>query len=88
MRLKMKLKNYKKKTLFILSSFIFSLCFLTSCNLYPPEDPKIVSTYSYYQNFYGHSVRDLDKVYSHLKAKGSSSLIYLAGDSSLDNKYW
>lgn len=51
----------------------------------------------FYKQYHGHSVRDLERVEASLRAyyptRGSDSspsraLVFLAGDSSLDNKYW
>mmetsp|Transcript_6196 Transcript_6196/g.12868 ORF Transcript_6196/g.12868 Transcript_6196/m.12868 type:complete len:334 (-) Transcript_6196:23-1024(-) len=48
----------------------------------------------YYNEYHGHLVSDLTAVHSALRSSGSSSssgdrpLIFTAGDSSLDNKYW
>ena len=39
----------------------------------------------FYNNYYGHTIEHLTKVYSKLRDK---DIVYLAGDSSLDNKYW
>lgn len=46
-----------------------------------------VSAKAYYSEYHGHRVNDLEKVLPALRAK-SSRLIWTAGDSSLDNKYW
>lgn len=59
-----------------------------------PKHPFMASTHggkvsarAYYSEFHGHRVRDLENVLPVLRAK-SSRLIWTAGDSSLDNKYW
>nr|QBK90029.1 MAG: hypothetical protein LCPAC101_03140 [Pithovirus LCPAC101] len=39
----------------------------------------------FYDTYYGHTIDHLTKVYSKLKNK---DIVFLAGDSSLDNKYW
>mmetsp|Transcript_25062 Transcript_25062/g.41759 ORF Transcript_25062/g.41759 Transcript_25062/m.41759 type:complete len:337 (-) Transcript_25062:150-1160(-) len=41
----------------------------------------------YYREYHGHRVSDLAVVKSRLE-ESNNQLIYLAGDSSLDNKYW
>lgn len=46
-----------------------------------------VSAKAYYSEYHGHRVKDLEQVLPVLRAK-SSRLIWTAGDSSLDNKYW
>jgi hypothetical protein len=46
---------------------------------------------SFYSNYHGHTVPHLDQVLKSIKTMKSSSdssIIYLAGDSSLDNKFW
>ena len=50
------------------------------------SDDKI-SHHSFYGEFHGHLVSDLQLLYPHLRSN-SESLIWTAGDSSLDNKYW
>jgi hypothetical protein len=46
-----------------------------------------VSPLKYYQTFYGHDVDSLEAIYRALAPK-RRFVVYLAGDSSLDNKYW
>lgn len=46
-----------------------------------------VSSLAFYSEYYGHPISDLKKIYPCLR-ESSSSLIWTAGDSSLDNKYW
>lgn len=41
----------------------------------------------FYGEYHGHKVRDLETLYPALRAS-CDSLIWTAGDSSLDNKYW
>jgi hypothetical protein len=44
---------------------------------------------SFYGEYHGHKAADLSRVLSALREKsGKKPVIYLAGDSSLDNKYW
>ena len=42
---------------------------------------------AYYEEFHGHQVEHLDKILPCLR-KRNKSIIFTAGDSSLDNKYW
>eukprot|EP00940_MAST-03C_sp_MAST-3C-sp2_P000397 g397.t1 len=42
----------------------------------------------YYQEYHGHRVQDLERVHKALRGRDSAPLIFLAGDSSLDNKFW
>lgn len=46
-----------------------------------------LSAQRFYSEFYGHRVRDLEIVRQQLR-RSSERLIWTAGDSSLDNKYW
>mmetsp|Transcript_28867 Transcript_28867/g.62860 ORF Transcript_28867/g.62860 Transcript_28867/m.62860 type:complete len:340 (+) Transcript_28867:53-1072(+) len=46
-----------------------------------------VTASSYYKTYYGHEVEHLDVAYDALRRR-HESIIFLAGDSSLDNKYW
>lgn len=50
----------------------------------------MAAIFNYYNNYYGHPIEDLETIveYFRSKKKGKSSLIFLAGDSSLDNKHW
>jgi hypothetical protein len=44
---------------------------------------------AFYGEYHGHRVEHLDMVHKHLRqSTGSDSVIWLAGDSSLDNKHW
>ena len=47
----------------------------------------MIDALAFYGNYHGHSVRDLSSILKHLREK-ALSVIYLAGDSSLDNKHW
>lgn len=49
---------------------------------------KTINDHRYASNYHGHLSHHLEAVYAGLKAQGHKSIIYLAGDSSLDNKYW
>jgi len=46
-----------------------------------------VSSQNYYATYHGHDVELLDVAHTALRAR-HSSIIFLAGDSSLDNKFW
>jgi hypothetical protein len=46
-----------------------------------------VSSARFYGEWHGHRVEDLKPVYESLRSS-SEALIWTAGDSSLDNKYW
>jgi hypothetical protein len=48
---------------------------------------ETVNQRHYYAEYHGHPVDELEAVVRSLRAQGKS-LIWLAGDSSLDNKYW
>ena len=50
----------------------------------PLDDDKVTS---YYEPFYGHDVDHLALALSALRRR-HDSVVFLAGDSSLDNKYW
>ncbi len=44
---------------------------------------------SFYGNYYGHPIEELEKVHHHFRNNSSKSdVIWLAGDSSFDNKHW
>ncbi len=47
----------------------------------------IISSTAFYSEYHGHKVSHLQTLLPHLR-NSSSSLIWTAGDSSLDNKYW
>lgn len=42
----------------------------------------------FYETYHGHEVHHLDQAHQLLHEAGVSSFVYLAGDSSLDNKHW
>ena len=46
-----------------------------------------ISSESFYGEYHGHKVRHLEVLYPLLRER-SDALIWTAGDSSLDNKYW
>lgn len=43
---------------------------------------------SFYWNYHGQRIEDLHALISSLKGQGCGSFVWLAGDSSLDNKHW
>ena len=48
-----------------------------------------INSKQFYQNYYGHPINDLHTLYKNLKTiNPNKHFIYLAGDSSLDNKHW
>lgn len=47
-----------------------------------------ISSSSFYWNYHGHRITDLEALYRRLRQMGCSSLVWLAGDSSMDNKHW
>ncbi|KAL7535671.1 hypothetical protein ACHAWF_005229, partial [Thalassiosira exigua] len=49
--------------------------------------PTTISSAAYYGEYHGHRVRHLAALYPRLRSE-SDALIWTAGDSSLDNKYW
>jgi len=55
-----------------------------------PREPvqSYINARAYYGEFYGHQVAHLESVYASLSAAGCKRFIFLAGDSTLDNKYW
>jgi len=52
------------------------------------ENMPRLDTGRYFFEYHGHRISDLDTVLSTLQSGGKTSFIYLAGDSSLDNKHW
>lgn len=50
-------------------------------------DGSLVDGRCYYGEYHGHPVNDLDNIVAAFRSKGKN-LIWTAGDSSLDNKYW
>lgn len=48
---------------------------------------EMVNSRNFYNEFYGHKVSHLKKILPALRSS-SDAIIWLAGDSSLDNKYW
>ena len=49
---------------------------------------NLVSTADYYSEYHGHQVSHLKRVQTLLCTAGCEEFVYLAGDSSLDNKHW
>ena len=68
-------------------NLIIYFSFNLSCNDKINNDHE-VSAYDYYNNFEGHKVSHLKTVYKKLKESGCQAFVFLAGDSSLDNKHW
>lgn len=49
----------------------------------------MINTTEFYNNYHGHATEHLSTLYKGLKEQDKDKpFIYLAGDSSLDNKYW
>jgi len=51
------------------------------------------TVYNYYDSYYGHSIDDLQTIVEYFRTSKnggnkSSLLVFLAGDSSMDNKHW
>jgi len=46
-----------------------------------------IESSSYYGEYHGHKINHLKKILPLLRAE-NDQLIWTAGDSSLDNKYW
>jgi hypothetical protein len=53
-----------------------------------PAPHANLSTAAYYSEYHGHRPSHLERVYRQLRSVGCREFIYLAGDSSLDNKHW
>ena len=47
----------------------------------------VISSRSFYSEYHGHTVPHLTSLHTHLRSS-HDTLIFLAGDSSLDNKFW
>ena len=47
-----------------------------------------VNTRDYYLQYFGHPISDLHTLHGRLRQNKSRPCIFLAGDSSLDNKVW
>ncbi|PVI03481.1 hypothetical protein DM02DRAFT_716750 [Periconia macrospinosa] len=55
----------------------------------PPADPRKIITAEFYFEWSGHKVEHLQNFHSFArKLRPEAPVIWLAGDSSLDNKYW
>ena len=48
----------------------------------------MLSASAYYSTYSGHEQDHLETVHGELRKQGKSRAVFLAGDSSLDNKYW
>ena len=53
----------------------------------PPTSTKKIPSRSFYSEWHGHKLRHLEALLPQLRSR-SEALIFTAGDSSLDNKYW
>ena len=49
--------------------------------------PLVIPSRSFYSEYHGHTVPHLTSLHTHLRSS-HDTLIFLAGDSSLDNKFW
>jgi hypothetical protein len=59
----------------------------------PSEMSSTISSVNYYAEYHGHRVTDLERIEDGLRhmmsdTASAAPMIFLAGDSSLDNKYW
>lgn len=53
------------------------------------RSPSSVSSRSFYREYHGHKVNELERILRHVRERGGDDgVAFLAGDSSLDNKYW
>jgi len=52
------------------------------------ESNQSVYFNDYYGEWHGHPIRHLNIIHNHFRRENRESIIWLAGDSSLDNKYW
>ena len=69
---------------FLLLVFIILSC---TCASKLNSQPKL-DALRFYNEFSGHRLEDLNVLYKSLKDSGCDNFIFLAGDSSLDNKHW
>lgn len=46
----------------------------------------MINKYTFYREYHGHPVRDLQEIVNTFRRQ--NAIVFLAGDSSLDNKYW
>ena len=55
----------------------------------PQQPPPKISSRSFYNEYHGHKLSHLQTLYPPLRSSSDNdALIWTAGDSSLDNKYW
>jgi len=47
-----------------------------------------ITAAEYYSEYHGHKTEHLAHVHANLKQQGCENFVFLAGDSSLDNKHW
>ena len=52
------------------------------------ESGTRVNAQRFYGEYHGHKVGHLKIVHDRMRAGEKDSIVFLAGDSSLDNKYW
>lgn len=48
---------------------------------------SMIDASKFYANYYGHPLEDLAILHTHLR-EGNRRVVWLCGDSSLDNKHW
>ena len=48
----------------------------------------MINADKFYKEYYGHMNVHLKYVHKYLNHIGKTNIVYLAGDSSLDNKHW
>ena len=53
-----------------------------------PARKEAIKDTGFYEYYNGHEVRDLRYIHQRLRALGCRSFLFLAGDSSFDNKHW
>jgi hypothetical protein len=66
---------------------------MTCLNQIIEEDDEIndyLDCHQFYQEYYGHPINQLEKLHDFIRCNKNvnNSIIWLVGDSSLDNKYW
>ena len=57
----------------------------------PPKAKRSINARTFYENWSGHQLSLLDRLFVQLNENSNDeekSIIWLAGDSSLDNKHW
>jgi hypothetical protein len=66
---------------------IYCCCILYYCTTAAPHNSNMISSSSFYGEYHGHLIPHLREVHDVLRTR-NKTLIFLAGDSSLDNKHW